>query len=671
MSIHFYQELQAPEPAWLDQHVLILPSLAASPRAPAFAAPRQVISAARLGNIAPYFYQTRDFDVMSGAHSLIRVMLKPTIPKVKVVLEALKQSNHVLSTAAAPSDPKQRQGGKQAAPPSRTEPATPTPNPRPTGGSSAHADDTDSLPVEAIKGMGNKAFEDGDFRKAVRLYTKAVERDPSNHVLYSNRSASYLQGSKQMGIDTRTMALRDADKAIEVRPDWFKGYSRRGDALFKLERYAEAVSAYEKALVLEPDNANLRHSLTEARNAAGGIDPSARRTAWSTAPMKLEEVDVAGAQRRKSAHELLSEMSTGEKIRTHIELLKLLALSLDTYDEKVLSKNGDSGVDLSFVLIPTSELPLDAQFIPLPRVCAPDSAILLRKIKPGGIHVATSALPLDVCRQLQVPSLVGTIREVPKAVVQLREAPVAERRVNALLRRPVFRRCLARLLLSQPVTSDALQDGSRGRGGRRSDDLSTDELFKVVVRFVKAISTTIVDSRDAQRTDISAAKESPLSSLDTGKRIIYVCASMQGATLAVPCQYLIATEINKLLGSRMMDLAPLACLLEQSMQLDEVPEDELMAALDVFGCPDIGNAHRQRKPQPGDAVREEALLHRGQCLWNSDGSVVPESLMRCCVAVDEGPCGLFVWVRGEDVLKKDLLPRHTCISVTSLLYLCS
>ncbi|CUI14832.1 unnamed protein product [Bodo saltans] len=93
----------------------------------------------------------------------------------------------------------------------------------------------EGLSVEDIKTMGNKCFENGEYRKSIRLYTRALERDPHNHALYSNRSACYLQAAKQMGIDTRLMALRDADKVIELRPDWFKGYSRKGDALFKLD----------------------------------------------------------------------------------------------------------------------------------------------------------------------------------------------------------------------------------------------------------------------------------------------------------------------------------------------------------------------------------------------------------------------------------------------------
>lgn len=160
-------------------------------------------------------------------------------------------------------------------------------------------DPHDDLSADDLKTLGNKHFEEGEFRKAVRLYSKAIDKDPSNAALYSNRSAAYLQASKQMGIDTRMMALRDADKVIELRPTWFKGFSRRGDALFKLDRPAEAAEAYQRGLELDEGNVNLMHSLGEAKAAAGGTKP-AYASAWAPAPTRKAK--------NVSAHELVDEL---------------------------------------------------------------------------------------------------------------------------------------------------------------------------------------------------------------------------------------------------------------------------------------------------------------------------------------------------------------------------
>ena len=49
-------------------------------------------------------------------------------------------------------------------------------------------------------------------------------------------------------------AEADADLAIELKPDWAKGYSRKGAALTGLGKYAAAVDAYKKGLKLDKNN---------------------------------------------------------------------------------------------------------------------------------------------------------------------------------------------------------------------------------------------------------------------------------------------------------------------------------------------------------------------------------------------------------------------------------
>ena len=40
-----------------------------------------------------------------------------------------------------------------------------------------------------LKEQGNAAFQAGDLKESIRLYSQGLEMDPDNHVLYSNRSA--------------------------------------------------------------------------------------------------------------------------------------------------------------------------------------------------------------------------------------------------------------------------------------------------------------------------------------------------------------------------------------------------------------------------------------------------------------------------------------------------
>jgi len=43
-----------------------------------------------------------------------------------------------------------------------------------------------------MQAQGNKAFQAGQFEEAIKHFTDAINLDPSNHVLYSNRSASHV-----------------------------------------------------------------------------------------------------------------------------------------------------------------------------------------------------------------------------------------------------------------------------------------------------------------------------------------------------------------------------------------------------------------------------------------------------------------------------------------------
>ncbi|CAH1801730.1 unnamed protein product [Owenia fusiformis] len=64
--------------------------------------------------------------------------------------------------------------------------------------------------------QSNQAIQNGDFKHAITLYTEAINLDPINHILYSNRSAAHVKvGDYQKG-------LQDAVKARELNPKWAK-----------------------------------------------------------------------------------------------------------------------------------------------------------------------------------------------------------------------------------------------------------------------------------------------------------------------------------------------------------------------------------------------------------------------------------------------------------------
>ncbi len=117
--------------------------------------------------------------------------------------------------------------------------------------------------AEECKGKGNACLSSKDYEGAIEWYTKAIKLH-EGHVYYSNRSAAYL--SKGLG----ESALKDAEKCIEINPSFAKGYSRKGAALHKLNRYDEAIEAYNKGLEVDPQNGGLKQGLEAVQAAKAG-----------------------------------------------------------------------------------------------------------------------------------------------------------------------------------------------------------------------------------------------------------------------------------------------------------------------------------------------------------------------------------------------------------------
>nr|GMD94265.1 hsp70-Hsp90 organizing protein 3-like [Ipomoea batatas] len=117
--------------------------------------------------------------------------------------------------------------------------------------------------ADEAKGKGNAAFSAGNYAEAVRHFTEAISLAPTNHVLYSNRSAAYAS------LGNYSDALIDAQKTVELKPDWSKGYSRLGAAHLGLHSYDEAVAAYKKGLEVDPNNEALKSGLADAQSAKG------------------------------------------------------------------------------------------------------------------------------------------------------------------------------------------------------------------------------------------------------------------------------------------------------------------------------------------------------------------------------------------------------------------
>ncbi|GAB2244852.1 hypothetical protein Droror1_Dr00000345 [Drosera rotundifolia] len=118
------------------------------------------------------------------------------------------------------------------------------------------------MSADDFKSKGNAAFAAGDYAAAIAHFTDAINLSPTNHVLYSNRSAAYAS------LGQYSDALTDAVKTHQLNPNWPKSYSRLATAHSGLGNLNDAIDAYKKGLELDPNNEALKAGLRDAEREA-------------------------------------------------------------------------------------------------------------------------------------------------------------------------------------------------------------------------------------------------------------------------------------------------------------------------------------------------------------------------------------------------------------------
>ncbi|XP_031675113.1 hsp70-Hsp90 organizing protein 1 [Oncorhynchus kisutch] len=94
---------------------------------------------------------------------------------------------------------------------------------------------------------GIQLFKQGQYSQAVDMFSEAIHCDPKDHRFFGNRSYCYWC------LELYPSALSDAQRSIQLAPDWPKGYFRKGSALMGLKRYGEAEGAMQQVLKLDQD----------------------------------------------------------------------------------------------------------------------------------------------------------------------------------------------------------------------------------------------------------------------------------------------------------------------------------------------------------------------------------------------------------------------------------
>ncbi|DBA95298.1 hypothetical protein WJX82_009900 [Trebouxia sp. C0006] len=117
--------------------------------------------------------------------------------------------------------------------------------------------------ASAPAAKANAAFVDEDYDLALALYKQAIDASPNDPSLYSQRAQTLIK------LENYLEAAEDAGKAIELDPKTGRHHHRKGVALFNLEEYESAKSAFEAGQALDPRNSTFK---TWVRKCAAEMD---------------------------------------------------------------------------------------------------------------------------------------------------------------------------------------------------------------------------------------------------------------------------------------------------------------------------------------------------------------------------------------------------------------
>ena len=105
--------------------------------------------------------------------------------------------------------------------------------------------------AKSLKEKGNQLVQERKYQEALECYTKAIEIDSKDPILYSNRSLMYYN------LKDYDNAIQDADVAISLKPNHSKAYLRKGNALEAKKQYYEALNTYSAGLQNDENNTQL------------------------------------------------------------------------------------------------------------------------------------------------------------------------------------------------------------------------------------------------------------------------------------------------------------------------------------------------------------------------------------------------------------------------------
>ena len=157
--------------------------------------------------------------------------------------------------------------------------------------------------VDELRTAGNDLYKAGKYVEAEAKYTAALELEPSNHLILSNRSLARCSEKKY------DAAIEDARECLKVGPpDFVKGYYRLANAQLGLGLVDEALASVKKGLAIEEDNVELK-KLTRIIKA--------KKTKGEKKPTTTTKTESGGGSSRLTAEKQREIADLAQTLRSH------------------------------------------------------------------------------------------------------------------------------------------------------------------------------------------------------------------------------------------------------------------------------------------------------------------------------------------------------------------
>jgi len=147
----------------------------------------------------------------------------------------------------------------------------------------------DKKEADKEKDLGNTHYKNKDFEEALKHYQNAIDLFPTELTYYTNKAAVFFEMKEY------DQCIEMCDKAAEIAQQGIydykklgKAFARKGNALFKQEKYDESIAAYKKAM-LENNDFSFKDALRKVEKVKKKTEDEAYID-----PVKSEEHREAG-----------------------------------------------------------------------------------------------------------------------------------------------------------------------------------------------------------------------------------------------------------------------------------------------------------------------------------------------------------------------------------------